>query len=442
MTKTENRLIESGLSKKDVAVKKLFEVSWFRDQVNRTCLGPSRLYWRVRAVFEVFGVLFDPNTDQPLFNKAAWEKANNILNEILCGYYSDPPGFQFYFFRTNPDGSIKKDRLGIPLLGCNRGTGGVKSGHKQFCPIISLWTAGAEMSDYLLMEHYIRDTIGASERHRPGFPKIGHYDTWLTDMVQMRVEQNHNSLVFPGHTNGSDYVDTPEDMGTVPLHDTKLGKAICALELPENLKLTADQRYLVRKCGTPLPPLPFHGKDELQKFAKMALSSKVPFNIDSITFEWLKHVNGSTIFPKLPVHFRVKLRQFTRNRQIRDAVKSISPAQRKLRSLNEITAMPSATQNESETQLFGPLASDDIPVPVVNENPIPVPTMALAPTPRVAAGQRIDPTPAAQVRTSKNVRSTDKKKRKAWRCVQCVQYNGPCPTECAGAKTGRHGGQK
>jgi len=43
-----------------------------------------------------------------------------------------------------------------------------------------------------------------SERRRPGFPKIGHSQTWLIDKVQLLVEKNHGTLAFPHWSNESD----------------------------------------------------------------------------------------------------------------------------------------------------------------------------------------------------------------------------------------------
>ena len=51
---------------------------------------------QVRAVFEVYGVLEDPDTGKPLFNADAWKKAQNVLDEIEAGHCSDPPDSVLY----------------------------------------------------------------------------------------------------------------------------------------------------------------------------------------------------------------------------------------------------------------------------------------------------------------------------------------------------------
>ena len=59
-------------------------------------------------------------------------------------------------------------------------------------------------------------------RRRVDFPVIGHYDTWLTDSLQLLVRKNHSIILHPGWVNASDYKDTPESFNTVPLHSQEL----------------------------------------------------------------------------------------------------------------------------------------------------------------------------------------------------------------------------
>jgi hypothetical protein len=46
-------------------------------------------------MFVTFGYKKDGRTGKPLFNEKAWRKADNILKEILLGWYSDPPDWNF-----------------------------------------------------------------------------------------------------------------------------------------------------------------------------------------------------------------------------------------------------------------------------------------------------------------------------------------------------------
>eukprot|EP00986_Skeletonema_menzelii_P002826 scaffold824_cov151-Skeletonema_menzelii.AAC.1 len=83
-----------GLSQEEIDKNMLFSPTLFTDCVDRPIPPPRLLYFRVRAVFVLFGKMVDSESKKPLFNKKTWKSANNVLNEILSGYYSDPPGVQ------------------------------------------------------------------------------------------------------------------------------------------------------------------------------------------------------------------------------------------------------------------------------------------------------------------------------------------------------------
>ena len=150
------------------------------------------------------------------------------------------------------------DEHATALLDCCRGTNDTECVHKQIVTTFGTWCAGMEMSNCLLREFRHRYTQRASERRRSGFPKLGHYDTWLVDKLQRLVELNHSAQFLPGWSNTSDYVDTPEKFDTVPLHTRELGEAIEAIAVGE-VKLPADLKYVATQMGLKLPPLPVHG---------------------------------------------------------------------------------------------------------------------------------------------------------------------------------------
>ena len=220
-------LAHNGFSNEDIEALMCYHVDFFRKRVDRRVLPPRQLYWRVRSVFVVFGSKIDSKTGKPLFHERAWKKANNVLKEILQGYYSDPPGFSFYTNQLNKNGEPMLDKSGIALWDCNRGTNDVEAFHKQLVALYGTWCTGLEMSDALLTEHRHRYNHKINERKRLGFPKlVGHYDTWKIDAIQLLVEKTHKVLLFPDWSNSSDYRSTPESFGTVPLHSYELHMAL------------------------------------------------------------------------------------------------------------------------------------------------------------------------------------------------------------------------
>jgi hypothetical protein len=66
---------QDGLTDDDVDKQLYFNSKLFKACVDRRVLPSSLLYWRLRAVFMIFGNLKDTRTNQPLFNATAWKKA-------------------------------------------------------------------------------------------------------------------------------------------------------------------------------------------------------------------------------------------------------------------------------------------------------------------------------------------------------------------------------
>jgi hypothetical protein len=58
-----------------------------------------------------YGNKICPNINKPLFHNTAWKKANNLLKEILDGFYSDIPGVSYYRFKLNDNGDIAHNFL-------------------------------------------------------------------------------------------------------------------------------------------------------------------------------------------------------------------------------------------------------------------------------------------------------------------------------------------
>ena len=54
----------------------------FTSCVDRKVPHPSILYWRVRAVYAMYGPMKDGKSGKTLFNKKALTKAKNVLVDI------------------------------------------------------------------------------------------------------------------------------------------------------------------------------------------------------------------------------------------------------------------------------------------------------------------------------------------------------------------------
>jgi hypothetical protein len=246
-------LLKAGWTINQLETMLYFNPDFFRTRVERMILPPRQLYWRVRAVYVRFGDKIDSKTGLPLFNKAAWKKANNLLKEILLGFYSDPPGFDFYTLQLGEDGLPKTDKYGLQLLHCSRGTNDVENIHKHYATMFR-YVTGIELGDCLLAERRHRHNQRMAELRIPGFPKLGHYDTWKVDRLQLLVERNHKKRLYSGWNNASsDYRDTDESFVTVALHSEELHLALelKVREIGDKVKkaFSSDQKFLCRAMG-------------------------------------------------------------------------------------------------------------------------------------------------------------------------------------------------
>jgi hypothetical protein len=164
-------------SSPEIEAMRYFKPHLYDECIERHAPAPRILYYRVRAVFTLFGNMVDSKTKKPLLNAEAWKKANQVLKEILLGFYSDPPGENLYSKKMKSDGTVMKNKYGMDLIECFRGTNRVEAYHKHLVPSVKSRNFGVKMADSLLAEKRHRHNQNISERRRAGFPKLGHYST-------------------------------------------------------------------------------------------------------------------------------------------------------------------------------------------------------------------------------------------------------------------------
>ena len=156
------------------------------------------------------------------------------------------------FPTAHPKGRAGVRRARHGLFDRNRGTNDVENSHKQIVSTFGGWHASIRFSDDLHDERRHRLNHGISERKRPGFPVIGHFDDWLIDQLQNLVFLNHG-VVFTQATNATDYIDTHELFGLFT-HSAQLGEKLskfyysCGEE-----KFTPDMTYICNRMDIPAP---------------------------------------------------------------------------------------------------------------------------------------------------------------------------------------------
>lgn len=347
----EDKMKEDGMTKEEIEAKRYFNSHLYQSCVERYAPSPKILYWRVRAVYALFGNMVDSSTGKPLFNDAAWKKADNVLKEIRCGFYSDPPGFSMYTKRLRPNGTVMKNKYGMEMIECMRGTNRTEAYHKNLLTTFGSWHTGVEMSDYLLAERRHRHNQQVSEKRRYGFPRIGHYDTWKIDQLQILYLENHGVQLYPYWTNASDYRSTEESFDTVALHHSSLQEAMeIRYQSLGQVKLTNDQQYLCKKMGTRYPFLPFCGKDENKQYAKYELLKTGPVEDYQAGVDWCEFIDGKNIHAKLPSHMRAQSTNANRSQRVKECVRKAKSGIEMINELNCKLSPVSLDQMQSSGQ--------------------------------------------------------------------------------------------
>jgi 3'-5' exonuclease len=132
-----------------------YRARWVWQRCKRVIPPVEQLYPAVRQVFQTWGPLKDAESGTPLFNKAAWKTAKQILDLVTNGFVSDPPGVALYSLI-----GIGKD-TGLPIYRCFRGTtateGGVHTHLRSHLPSsgTSIRHALACLKDFVLHRNLV-----------------------------------------------------------------------------------------------------------------------------------------------------------------------------------------------------------------------------------------------------------------------------------------------
>jgi len=431
------KLKEEGNSEKEVEELYFFNTAIFLGCCPRIVPPPSVLYWRVRAVFAFFGPMICPNTGKPLFNDRAWGKANNLLKEVLMGYGSDVPGESYYRFLLDSNGEIARNRIGLRMVQCCRGTSDVEASHRQLRVTYRNWEMGIELSDCLLSEFRHRYNHRISERRVAGFPKIGHFDTWLIDLCQNLVARNHRIRLYPTWSNATDFMPTNETFGVIPLHSEKLGIAIKLqaqrirenegrLKIPKKNRfeqtMTRSMKFICKRTAVELPFLPVHDPKECKLFSRLMRERNGNFDEEEMAHEWIQYCDGKVIHPKLPVYLRWYYKKWGRNEQIRSTINSPSfrSGAQFLKNLNQQSSaslahpdvvLPAAVAMSIDCGTLGP--GNDV---LARSSDAVVGGTALSAV--IASGNQ-----RPREKRHRGNRGADKQQRRRRTCVRCTKAN-------------------
>ena len=138
--------------------------------------------------------------------------------------------------------------------------------------------------------------------------------------------------------------------------------------------------------------LPVHGRRENALFERLAqqllqrTNQGGAIDFEQLAIDWCAHVDGETIFPKLPVYLNQHHTAWCKSQRIKDAVKrivaSVSSLEEFLASGNHLVGRPTMT------------TPAPAPAPAPGPAPAPAPAPTHAPAPTTSPTDAPTPTPA------------------------------------------------
>jgi hypothetical protein len=246
-------------------------------------------------------------------------------------------------------------------------------------------------------------------------------------------------------------------------------------------KFSCDIKFLCEAQGVHVPFLPVSIAQEYILFT-MLIRQMHGFDADSMAILWMEHVNGVTIFPKLPVYLQEYYKHWQRNQRIQDAIKNMKSEKDFLDELNkrhvpaELLVATTTTTTELPMNVATPalqvddsagldLDGDDAmsasegnggpDIALLNWQrastppmmPVPMPCALLAPGNSVYVGMEligahgfdISTLTAGILRTNApGQRGIDAMQRRRRHCSQCRDNNGCNAESCKGRGGRRH----
>ena len=146
-----------GLTKISSLCSTINQLSFPGELKGHVCLTNSSTFVFKLLSLHLFQKL-TAKTGKPLFNDHVFHQMNNILKEVLTGYYSDPPGHSFYSFDLDSDSQPKVDKYGLKLICSSHGTSDVEHLHQLYTTTFDN-VAGVELTTCMLDEWAHRHNI-------------------------------------------------------------------------------------------------------------------------------------------------------------------------------------------------------------------------------------------------------------------------------------------
>ncbi|CEP14914.1 hypothetical protein [Parasitella parasitica] len=254
--------------------------------------------------------------------KKSWEQAASVLKIVQLGHASDPPDVQLYY-RTG-----KKDKYGLTLYRCIRGTNSLEGGvHQNLIRKFGSFGAGPELANAMLTEYRLRHNIDVDS----------HIDQ-MKRFLQV-CDQLENDLMV--QVNALHYLGSEEVFGICPLPDNEMDSlgiekmqtstelttctnddsTVPKLEDTALLRIGTTSRssssryiFVAKSQGTRYAVLSVHTLTEKLEFSRILeadfKSPNTVLNFNNFARSFNSKADGVKIFYKTPDHLEKYHRQY------------------------------------------------------------------------------------------------------------------------------------
>ena len=173
-----NRVLAQRDPPSNVTTMMKKDPDWVLKRVQRVIPPPDVLSRRLNGVIACFtGAEFKDKKGVDLVSERVKKEFAKLSKHVEKGCLSDPAEAKLYR-------ALTKDKDGLTIYHCARGTSAVESFHQTLEMAFEPFNAGPRYSDCCLALLTYRYNIRASQKHRPNFPCVGHYDYFILDRIQ------------------------------------------------------------------------------------------------------------------------------------------------------------------------------------------------------------------------------------------------------------------
>ncbi|KAJ3309245.1 hypothetical protein HDU76_003679 [Blyttiomyces sp. JEL0837] len=245
-------------NKMTLAEKRLQDPEWVRKRVCKYPRQPPEMEQAITKIIHEFSKpSYNDENGNPLLKPDAIKELTNLIKKhIRNGCMVDPLDHPLYI-ETGTDGN------GLSLYDSSRGTNDDEATHRVLELLIQCSNGGPGYIDATLAVVRHHGNIRSSQRYRPNFPKLGHYDHFLIDQVNEIASRCFGYRIHKWWPHTSLCMATSETFGITPCVPRDQYETITLKDVEG---YSPFYKVIALKTKAKVPLLPVHTNEEFSLF--------------------------------------------------------------------------------------------------------------------------------------------------------------------------------